>query len=132
MKAVRTQDDDLQKTYSDATAVDFTHSKDVTRQEFKNDADTNKILARFGLSGLTQKPIVFGERDFDIDLQRSLALVKEANDAWRKMPDHAKDRYPTYADMLRAAENGTLDLTPPKDQTPPADNPAGTNGGTTP
>lgn len=132
MKAVRTQHDDLQKTYSDATAIDFTHSKDVTRQEFKDDADTSKILARFGISGVTQKPIVFGERDFDMDLQRSIELVKEATDAWHKMPAHAKDKYPTYIDMLRAADQGTLDLTPPKDEAPPADNPAGTNGGTTP
>lgn len=118
MKAVRTQYDDKQPDFSDAAALDFTGEKDYARQEFKDDADVNILLKRFGV-GVPLKQVNYGEQDFNIDLQQALTAVNIAREAYKSLPEGLKAKYPTWQKLLNHIESGNLkiDLTP-QEETP--------------
>lgn len=120
-KAIRSQADDLQLTYSQLSAVDTTEWEDLARQEFKVEADINEMLKRFGVLGVQQRPLVFGDVDYSIDLQQALFAVKEAKRVWERMPADVKAEFPTWQSLLNAANTGDLKLhfeDPPKPPVP--------------
>lgn len=108
-KAIRSQADDLQLTYSQLTAVDTTGWEDVARQEFKVEADINEMLKRFGVIS-NQRPIQSGEIDYTIDLQQAIEAVNEAKRVWQRMPPEIKAAFPTWQSLLNAANTGDLKL----------------------
>lgn len=108
-RAHRTQHDDLQDKISDASGIDCSTEPDTTRQEFKDEADTNVLLKRFGV-GIPLKPVVYGETHFDIDLQQALEAVNQARTAYRGLPPELKRIYPSWQTLLNAIESGALIL----------------------
>lgn len=95
--------------------LDFTTRPTFTRQEFKNEADTNWLLKRFGVT-VPQRQGAWGrEVDYNIDLQQALASITDAKAAYRNLPENLKERYPTWQTLINAVENGqlTIDNTAP-------------------
>lgn len=125
-KAVRRQSDNKQQEYSLLTRLDTTNLPDMTRQEFKDDADINKLLHRFG-ANVPQKRVRYGEQDLDVDLQGAYAALADAKEAWREMPIKLREKYPTWTHMLEAIDAGTLnpeDYRPASPTTKPDASPA--------
>lgn len=125
IKAERTQVDGKQREYSDAARINTQVEPDLTRQEFKDAADTNSVLKRFGLGDINQRKPVFTETDFDLDLGRAFQTVADARYAYQKLPGHLKSKYRTWLDVLVAVEKGELTTMQPKAEdtvpiTPPA------------
>lgn len=132
MKApIRTQHDELETDYSRDTGLDFDGTRDLARQEFKDDADINNILRKFGLNTPQQQPTYGTEVDYTIDLQQALSAISQARQSWKSLPANLKEKYPDWQSLLNAIEAGTLhiDLTDqanaprPDPAAPPAEPP---------
>lgn len=108
MKALRTQHDDLQDDYSQLGGLDCSDSRDMARQEFKDETDVNVILKRFGVDSFQAKAPIFGETDYDIDLQQALAAIQSAKEVHRGLPPELKKVYTNWRSMLNAANSGDL------------------------
>lgn len=106
---MRTQHDDRQFALSKAGALDCSASEDMTRQEFKDEADINKILNRFGYD-TQQKTPTFGEVNFTADLQQALDAIKQARAAHADLPPDVKKDFPTWQTLLNALERGEIRL----------------------
>lgn len=105
--AIRTQVDELFDTYSLATAIDTQNLPDMTRQEFKDDTDVNKILQRYGVDGLPRKP-EYSAVDYDLDLQTALNSIREAERALAKLPEELREKYSAWERLLAGAYSGQL------------------------
>lgn len=108
-KAIRTQADDLGDVVSLETGLTTQHLPDRARQEFRDEADINQLLNRYGVGAPTQIP-VYGETDFDLDLQQSYTAIRAAEQAWKRMPLTLRERYPTWQTLLTAVQSGQLQL----------------------
>lgn len=109
-KAQRTQVDELQEAYSNEAAIDFTGTPDKARQEYKDEADINVLLGRFGVHA-PQKQMVFGQEvDYNLDLQQALTAIADAKTAHRELPENLRERYPTWQSLLNALETGALTM----------------------
>lgn len=119
--AVRSQADDLGDEYSDNAGTDCSQSKDVARQEFKDESDINLLLGRFGVQGTGRIP-TFGEVDYGIDLQAALGAIHDAKRAYTRLPKEVKDKYRNWQELLNAVEDGSFegDLAPKPVPEPPA------------
>lgn len=111
-KATRTQNDDLGDHYTVATGTDFSEdtpeNKDMARQEFKDDADINNLLKRFGVDNQQRTVTQFGDADFTIDLQQAMHSVNDAQRAYSRMNPDIKKLYPTFDRFLRGMNSGDL------------------------
>lgn len=105
MKKVRSQADENGDAISKATAIDFSDAKDMTRQEFKDDADINILLKRFGLNQQLRQ-MTFTEVNYDLDLQQAFAAIKEARAIASTVPDELREKYPNWRAVLNATETG--------------------------
>lgn len=122
MKAIRTQADDLGPEMSIETGLDCSNDPQLTRQEFKDEADVNKLLLRYGVGLPVRTPEWGVTTDFDIDLQIALSAIHEAKQAHRDLPDNLKAKYPTWKKLLNALDRGELQLNlkePEPTQAPP-------------
>lgn len=89
---------------------------DRARQEFKNEADINYMLSRFGITPARGAP-TYGEWDDTVDLQTALQSVSDAQLAFRRLPPELQAKFPRMEDILTALNNGSLVI---KDDEPPA------------
>lgn len=107
----RTQVDGQQEKYSLQSGIDFTGTDVIVRQEYKDDADINKMLARFGLDTQLRQMTWGAEIDERIDLQQALFAIDQAKRI--QIPEELRGKYPTWQDILNAAETGAYqyDLT---------------------
>lgn len=103
----RTQTDKLNLTYSRRGGLDCTNSKDMTRQEFKEDADINVLLSRFGVNH-QQRTLTYGEIDFNIDLQSATHAVRDAKAAHSRMSPEIQALYPTWQRFVTGIANGKV------------------------
>lgn len=90
-------------------ASDQPHNKDQTRQEFKQEADINYMLSRFGVTQPRGTPM-YGTWDDTIDLQTALQSVSDARTAYRDLPQVLKNKFKSMEELLVAVENGSLVL----------------------
>lgn len=107
-------------------ASDAPDNKDMTRQEFRDEADINYMLSRFGITQPRGTP-VYGEWDDTIDLQVALQSVSDARTAYQQLPENLRDKFPSMEAMLTALENGSLLIKneeAPSEAPPPAAPPA--------
>lgn len=104
---IRTQYDNQQEQLTKQGALDCTSSKDMTRQEFKDDADINVILKKFGIDQ-GQRQMQFGEQDFTIDLQQALIAVDESKKAYGKIDQGLRDKFPTWQKFVNAIATGEI------------------------
>lgn len=96
-------------------------NKDVARQEFKDEADINVMLAKFGVTQPRGTP-TYGEWDDSIDLQTAVQSVRDARSAYHALPEELRNKFPRMEDLLAALENGSLvikDEEAPKEEPPP-------------
>lgn len=106
LKAVRTQHDGKGKEYSDRGARIFDPEEDKTRQEFKDDADLNILLRRFGLETLVRTDGKFTEVDYNMDLQQAFAAIAAAKHVLPNVPPELRGKYKSWQDVLNATESG--------------------------
>lgn len=90
-------------------ASDSPDNPDRARQEYKQDADINYMLSRFGITQPRGTP-TYGEWDDNIDLQQALDAVAEARAGYRNLPEELRNKFGSMEDLLRAVENGSLVL----------------------
>lgn len=81
---------------------------DQTRQEFKDDSDVNKLLARFGAIPHTGETPVFGEYDFDLDLQTAHEHIQQAAEAHNALPASLRAAYPSWMALAAAMASGEV------------------------
>lgn len=120
-RSERTQADDEQEYYSELSGLDCSNLPDMARQEFKDEADTNKLLARYGV-GVPQKPVTFSEAAFNMDLQQALEALNTARTAYHQMSPEIRQAYPTWRRLLDALQSGKVVFDMPK-TVPPAPEP---------
>lgn len=92
--------------------LDASHSttnKDVARQEFKDEADINYMLSRFGITQPKGAPS-YGTWDDSIDLQTAIQSVRESRAAYNELPEVLRNKFPSMEAMLTAIDNGSLVL----------------------
>lgn len=106
--AIRTQIDDLGDTMTRLTALDCTAMLDTTRQEYKDEADINKLLYRFGVNNQVRQGTYGEVVDFDMNLQSALAAVDDAKTAWANLSPELRKHYPTWQQLLVAIDTGAL------------------------
>lgn len=105
--AIRTQTDGLNEEYSEATSLDCSNMPDLTRQEFKDETDVNKVLARYGVDGLPRKP-EYSEVDYNLDLQQAFEAVREAERSIARLPESIRAKFPTWDALFHGAVSGDL------------------------
>lgn len=106
LRAIRTQVDGLNEQYSYETALDCSIYPDMARQEFKDESDPNKVLARYGVGGIPQRQPEYSAIDYDMDLQQSLESIREAERAIAKLPPELRTKYSSWEQLLDGAFNG--------------------------
>ena len=103
---------------------DLVENRNVTHEEFGQEADINHMLATFKIAPPRGAP-TYGEWDDNIDLQTALETTREARTAWQRVPEELRRKFGSMEEMLRAVENGSLVLKDeeapsPVIETPPA------------
>jgi hypothetical protein len=109
MKQPIRQPGELNDEYSFDAGISFEGTEDLARQEFKEEADINFLLAKFGVN-TPNRPPTYAEVDYDIDLQSALMAIHEVKKAHRQLPEDILNRYPSWQSLLNAVESGTLQL----------------------
>lgn len=109
--AVRTQADGEQDLFSAASVLDCAAegNLDTARQEFKQEADINVLLQRFGINA-PQKQVTFQDVDFDLDLQTALAAIATARAVHRSLPPELRADFPTWQALLTAVDRGEVTI----------------------
>lgn len=106
---VRTQTDGKQDEISRKLRRSFQGTDDHARQEFKNEQDINKMLARYGVPGaVAAQRATIGEVNFDMDLQQSLHMLQETRAAYNRLPADLQQKYGSWQAILAAIEAGEL------------------------
>lgn len=111
MKTTRRQSDVWKgsDTYTRSGGLDCTASRDTVRPEFGYEADINNIMKHFGVGRFTTAQPNFTSTDWGVDLQQAMHTIVHAHEAHAKLPKELRDKYPTYADLVKAAETGELE-----------------------
>lgn len=121
--AKRTQVDGLQDFYSDLAGLDCSvpGNIDRTRQEFKDEADINKLLYRYGVGLIAPTPPSGNGNtiDYDLDLLQAMEAIQQAKTTWANLPQAIKNDYPSWQQFLNAIDRGEIRIT----DTPPAPTP---------
>lgn len=120
---LRSQADDLGDSVSRETGTVFSPKEDLTRQEFKDDADINTILRRAGGDAFS-RPASYGVNDFDLDLQSAYISMAELRAGYDRLPVHLREQFPTLSDLLGAVANGEeIPFIPPEESADPPPSP---------
>lgn len=102
---IRNQTDDLGDVVSQATA---THpiGESLTRQEFKDDADINRLLARFGVNTQVRNDLQYGTQDDTLGLQELQLQLESAKNVMKAVPPELHDKYPNWLAVMSGIERG--------------------------
>lgn len=77
----------------------------LVRQEMLETSNINYILSRFG--AMPQQAIPrYGEIDYTVDLQQATAALEDAHDAYQRIPDELREKYPNVSTMLNGLATG--------------------------
>lgn len=82
-------------------------NKDLARQEFKQEADINYMLSRFGITQPREAP-AYGEWDDSISLQSALQAVAEAREGFNTLPEDMRRKFNNMEELLTAVQAGKL------------------------
>lgn len=120
----RSQNDGMGDLVSLATGQVFHPDDQLTRQEFKEDADINSILRRHGVLP-APLPFVGGSTDFDLDLTTAYQAVQEARQTFDGLPASIRSQFPNWealaAHLAASQPSSGGDEVPssPPDEVPP-------------
>jgi len=82
-----------------------------TRQEFKDEADINNVVARFYPFAPPQARVPqYGEQDMSLDLHGALMVVQEARESYASLPASLRAQFPTYSDFVNAVADGRVQI----------------------
>lgn len=98
-------DIDVENVLLDAS--DRPGNKDTARQEFKNEADINYMLSRFGVAPARGTP-TYGEWDDTLDLQTAITSVREAREGYDRLPEELRKKFTSMEELIRAVDNESL------------------------
>lgn len=105
---MRTQTDGLGRQYSKRGGLDCSQSKDMARQEFKQEADINVMLSRFGVNQQQRTTVQFGEADYTVDLQQAMHSINETQRAYARMDPAIRKIYPNYQKFVQGVMAGAV------------------------
>lgn len=99
------------QTLSPNPVVDCSTQPDMARQEFKDEADINVLLRKFGVRVLERstQPIM-QDIDFTLDLQGAYDAREQVQQVHSQLPEEVRNLYPTWADLLNAIERGEIEI----------------------
>lgn len=104
--------DGKSKARSIACATDFSEdtprNRSVTKQEFADEANINKLFERYGVMH-QQRTTFFGEMDYNIDLQQAIDATDQSKKAYSRMTPEIKQLYPTWKKFVNAMATGDLE-----------------------
>ena len=83
--------------------------EDMTRQEFRDEADVNKLMMRHGL---VPRPVQYGEWDFDQDLTSSVQTRQAVSEAYAVLPQEVRAKFPDMGSVWAAIASGALKIGP--------------------
>lgn len=106
--AIRTQVDRLNDEMSAAAGISFEGVTDLARQEFREEADVNVLMSRYGVGDWSAPAPQFGEVDWDIDLHTAHISIDRAQQAFYHLPSELQQKYQTTSAMLDAMNSGEL------------------------
>lgn len=111
-----------------------------TQQSYRDEADINEIMAKFGATQVRSPPMHFVDVPDDLDLATGIARIREGQQEFLKLPKNLQqhfetmDNYLDYIDQAAAAGDRKaleeLNLVPPT--APPATPPHAATQGTPP
>lgn len=112
-RRLREQNDGTGDHYSLVTSLDMSDqdnpdNKTSVRQEFKDEADINNILRKFGYDTFNNDPRFFSETDYTLDLQATIAAAYDLQEAHSNLPADLIELFPDVPSMVNAARNGEL------------------------
>lgn len=108
---------------SDASQVFFDPDEDRTRQEFKDDADINVIMRKFGVTPADPRSLPYGYVDYSMDFQQAQLLVQDARRHLQQLPGDVLSAYGGVPGLVAAIARGErIEYQLPED-------PAGSRGG---
>lgn len=82
-----------------------------TRQEFKDEADINNVVARFYPFAPPQARVPqYGEQDMSLDLHGALMVVQEARESYASLPESLRAKFPTYTEFVNAVAEGRVQI----------------------
>lgn len=81
----------------------FNHEPSRTQQQFKDDADVNVIIKKYGTTGIN--PFVrqdgyYADLTEVPDLQTALSAVKKAEEAFQSLPSQVRERFGNNPDLM--------------------------------
>lgn len=79
----------------------------ITRQEEKHLNDATRLMNSIGGAPFTRAPL-FGDTNYDWDLQQVLGAIKESDTLIARLPQPVLHKYPTNTQLLAALHNGEL------------------------
>lgn len=122
-KNLRRQDDPMGDAYSTLTGLSCEGSKDMARQEGKQDADINILLKKFGVGVPQKAQPVFGVTDYTIDLQTGIQAARQATAAWANVPRNIRHTYRNWQNVITAIDRGDLKVADLNPEPQPAEDP---------
>lgn len=109
--AIRSQTDLDQDFFSLSSGLECDPAEDKARPEFAADADVNILLRKYG--AVPQRPLVYGEVNFDLDLLSAYEAVSSAVAGYARLPLSVRERFPDMATLFAAMASGeVVDLHP--------------------
>lgn len=121
-------------------ALDFEGVESLTRQEFKDEADINVLVARFGVTGTMpapQEPPMYGDFSDVFDFQQAMNEILYAEDQFMALPSELRERFNNdpgaliefVNDEANRDEAVKLGLIPGEKAAVPPQEPSGDDGG---
>lgn len=86
----------------------FCEDEHLARQEFKSEVDTGTLMRRYGAGAAFGPPPQYGEVDFTMTLQDAIHSVREARDAFARLPDEVRAKYRSWDEVALAIAAGEL------------------------
>lgn len=100
----RTQSDGLGDAESARTAT-INDEESLTRQEFKNEADINWILARHGVNTQVRADPQYTETDYGMDLQQAYLATEIASSI--QAPEELRKQFPDWLAIMHGVHDGS-------------------------
>lgn len=102
----RTQNDGRGDEISQTSAIDFTGTESLTRQEDRDSTDINLMLSRFGVLPPPRAASYGLEVDYSLDLQQALTALQEAEEATLNVPQELRDKYGDWRTLMAGVQSG--------------------------
>lgn len=106
------------------TVIKFDPREDKTRQELKDDADINKLLARYSPYELPAKEAFYGDVDYDVDAVDALNQTRELREWFYAQPVEFQAKFGTAEAFLQASPEELASYTAGKEGASPPTEPA--------